>query len=201
MELTSLRPPIQLILCWTLSQWILPYTLSRLPLQLTLVATTYFWSFLLIVWPFKVFIYQQFLSPLRPIPNAPPELNHRKTWLAAEPSPPQLLHWVKSVKTHPDFRGLMRYRGIGGSERILLCTPAALREVLVTQQYSHFDRPVMARKRIAVQAGTGLIASGGEIHKVSLEVFVPSSAVMLYYSDFCNRLKSVCYFPHLELGQ
>ena len=60
----------------------------------------------------------------------------------------------------------MRYRGIGGSERVLLRSPQALREVLVTQQHSDFDRPLMARKRIAVQAGEGLIAGGGGVHKV-----------------------------------
>lgn len=169
MGLASLRPPLQLLLCGIITQRLLPYSAARLPLQLVLIPTLYFWSLLLVVWPYYLFVYQPYLSPLRHILQAPSELNNRKTWLATEPSPPQLLQWVKAVKGHPNFTGLMRYRGIGGSERVLVCTPPALREVLVAQQYSSFDRPLMARKRIAVQAGNGLIASGGDVHKVSHE--------------------------------
>lgn len=167
MKLTFLRALVQVAFCCLLAQRLLPYTLARLPIQFALVNTLYLLSSVLIVLPFKVFIYQRFLSPLRRIPTAPAHLNHWKTWLAAEPSPPQLLEWVNAVKKDPEFQGMMRYRGIGGGERILACSPKALREVLVGQQYSHFDRPIMARKRIEVQAGNGLIASGGDAHKVS----------------------------------
>lgn len=169
MDLTSLQWPLQLLCSSIITQKILPYTLPLLPLQLTLVAVIYLGITLSVVLPFKVLIYQPFLSPLRHVPDAPSELNNWKTWLAAEPSPPQLLQWVKRVEGYAGFEGMMRYRGIGGNERILVCKSPALKDVLVTQQYSHFDRPAMARKRIAVQAGNGLIASSGDIHKVSID--------------------------------
>lgn len=179
MRPTSLRPAAHLLLCGLLTQKVLPFTLVRLPLQIALFVSIFVLSSLLVVWPFTLFVYQPYFSPLRPIPSAPKELNHWKTWLAAEPTPPQLLQWANVVKKDPQFRGLMRYRGIGGGERILLCNPAALKEVLVAQQYSHFDRPIMGRKRIAVQAGTGLIASGGDAHKVRYRLHDIQMSVVL----------------------
>ncbi|CAK4034376.1 cytochrome P450 [Lecanosticta acicola] len=174
MKLASLQSPLHLLLCYLFVQRVVPHALALLSVRIVLAVTLYIWSFLLLVFPFNVFIYQRLLSPLRHIPTVPTELNHWKTWLAAEPSPPQLLEWVKVVKERPGFQGLMRYRGIGGGERILICGPKAMREVLVAQQYSHFDRPLIARKRIAVQAGTGLIASGGDVHKAQKRMLLPA---------------------------
>lgn len=70
----------------------------------------------------------------------------------------------------------MRYYGIGGTERVLVSGTSALKDVLVTKQYKFFDRPTMARKRIAVQAGNGLIASAGDIHKSQKRKLSPAFA-------------------------
>jgi cytochrome P450 len=68
----------------------------------------------------------------------------------------------------------MRYIGIGGGERVLISSPESLKEVLVTQQYKFFDRPTMARKRIAMQARNRLITSSGEVHKQQKRKLTPA---------------------------
>ena len=175
MKLSTLRSPLQLLFCWAVVERILSFSVLRLPLQILLISACYLAITLLIVLPCKVLIYQKFLSPLRDIPTAPANANNWKTWLVAEPTPPQLLEWMREVQNDPAFEGMMRYRGIGGSERVLICRPTALREVLVAQQYSYFDRPALARQKIAIQVGDGLIASAGDVHKVRFRFYHLSS--------------------------
>ena len=187
MRLTSLRAPLQLLACVVLTHRIVPSSLLfEIPLSLLLYALTS----IFLLWPFHLFIYLPHLSPLRSIPSPPPGLNTWRTWLAAEPTPPQLQTWVRAAAKHhgDEFRGVMRYYGIAGGERILLTSTEALREVLVAKQYNFFDRPTMARKRIAVLAGDGLIASGGNEHKVGPNMF--------HSLTYMFALSRVCMLKH-----
>lgn len=166
MQLSSLRPVLQLCACLALAHNL--QSSASLPATGFLAIAWYAAVNVFIIIPFYLFVYPIYLSPLRHIPSPPPGHNTWRTWLGQEPTPLQLLAWVNATAKENGnaYRGVMRYRGIGGGERLLVSSPETMREVLVTKQYESFDRLTMARKRIAIQAGNGLIASAGDVHKV-----------------------------------
>ena len=62
--------------------------------------------------------------------------------------------------------GLLQYTGIGGSTQILLTKPEALKEVLVSQAYTVYERPLILRQRLAAVTGQGIFTVAGDRHKV-----------------------------------
>lgn len=68
--------------------------------------------------------------------------------------------WVNSVPNN----GLIRYLHFFNRERVLLTSPKALSEVLVTKSYE-FEKPSQSRKQLSQLLGNGLIVSEGEDHK------------------------------------
>lgn len=174
MQFSTVRSAAQLLLCIILARYF--SSDSSLVRETFSALLSYVFISVFLVYPFHLFIYLPHLSPLRNIPGPPPGKNIWRTWLAKEPSPPQLLEWVKAASKHhgDNFHGAMRYYGIGGREQVLVVGSQVLKEVLVTKQYKSFDRPTMARKRIAVQAGDGLIASAGDLHKQQKRKLTPA---------------------------
>lgn len=112
---------------------------------------------------YTFFLYPTLLSPIRHIPYICSDWQTRLyRWVYTEPTPVQLGAWVKRTQ----HNGLVRYTGIGGEERVLALSSQAVKEVLVLQGYSHFERPANSRKRFAALTGHGLLAMEGEAHKV-----------------------------------
>jgi hypothetical protein len=61
--------------------------------------------------------------------------------------------------------GLLRVYLRGYQERLLVTSPKALSEILVSQAYS-FTKPGSVKKRLSYITGNGLLVSDGENHKV-----------------------------------
>ncbi|KAF5665631.1 cytochrome P-450 monooxygenase [Fusarium denticulatum] len=71
--------------------------------------------------------------------------------------------------------GLLRYLGFFNAERIVLTSPDALYEVLVTQNYS-FPKPASLRETAGRFLGIGLILSEGDAHKLQRKSMNPAFA-------------------------
>lgn len=73
------------------------------------------------------------------------------------------LGWSRSVPNN----GLIRYYTIGNRERVLVISPKALGEVLVSRCYD-FEKTEIARISLSRITGRGLLISEGELHKVRI---------------------------------
>lgn len=162
--------------------------------QLTLFLR-YFSITLLAIATWSLCIYPRFISPLRHIPQA--RLGWRDRlykWIYTEPDPNAVFDWLRRTPNN----GLIRYPGIGGVERILIVSPAAIKEVLVTRAYGSFERPLLGRQRFAGLFGHGLLSAEGDVHKVAkrkmLAAFAPRHIRALYplfWSKACEMIASL----------
>lgn len=64
--------------------------------------------------------------------------------------------------------GLIRYYIVGNLERIMLTSPKALSELLVTKVYD-FEKPKTVRQSLRRVVGEGILLAEGDEHKVRLE--------------------------------
>ncbi|KAI1854763.1 hypothetical protein JX266_000881 [Neoarthrinium moseri] len=79
--------------------------------------------------------------------------------------------WTKTIPNN----GLLRYLGFFNAERIVLTSPEALHEVLVTKNYS-FPKPASLRETAGRFLGLGLILSEGNAHKTQRRNMNPAFA-------------------------
>jgi hypothetical protein len=87
---------------------------------------------------YRFYLKPSFFSPLRHIPQAQADWRFRLyQWVYTEPDPIRINGWVRGLK----HEGLVRYPGIGGTERVIPLSSDAVKEVLVTKAYSCFERP------------------------------------------------------------
>lgn len=73
----------------------------------------------------------------------------------------QMREWVKNLPND----GLIRYYIVGNLERVLLTSPKALSEMLVTNVYD-FEKPEVVRNSLRRVTGEGILLAEGEEHKV-----------------------------------
>jgi hypothetical protein len=73
----------------------------------------------------------------------------------------RMLKWVSTVPND----GLIRFYGIGNLERVLLTSPKALSELLVTKVYD-FEKPGPVRDNLRRITGDGILLAEGDEHKV-----------------------------------
>lgn len=118
-------------------------------------------------------LYPKYLTPLRHIPTPP---DHERSWIRGNCNFYHLgfpfdeaRKWVKTVPN----TGFIRYYAISNIERLLVTSPKALSEILVTKCYN-FVRPEVARLQLAVVAGNGLLVAEGEEHKAQRKSLNPS---------------------------
>ncbi len=71
--------------------------------------------------------------------------------------------------------GLIRYLGIFNTERILITSPKALAEVLVTKNYE-FTKPSQIRFAISRLLGVGVLLAEGEEHRMQRKNLMPAFA-------------------------
>lgn len=72
-----------------------------------------------------------------------------------------MLEWIKSLPNE----GLIRYYIVGNMERVILTSPKALSELLVTKVYD-FQKPEELRTHLRRVAGNGVLVAEGNEHKV-----------------------------------
>ncbi|KAH6674056.1 cytochrome P450 4A12A [Plectosphaerella plurivora] len=136
---------------------------------------------------YTVFLFPKFFSPLRHLPG--PKDDH---WLlgqypriAAEPTGIPQIDWVNNIPNE----GIIRYTGLLNQERLLINSPKALSEVLVTKNYD-FEKPSAFRWSIGRILGIGVLLAEGEEHKFQRKNLMPAFAfrhVKDLYSVFWKK--------------
>ncbi|KAL2154157.1 hypothetical protein VTH82DRAFT_2833 [Thermothelomyces myriococcoides] len=121
----------------------------------------------------SVILYPKLFSPLRGLPE--PSGN---SWLMGQffkivalPSGLPMIEWINSIPND----GLIRYLGPFNQERLLITSPKALAEVLVTKNYD-FVKPEMFRYTIGSILGIGLLLAEGDEHKLQRKSLSPAFA-------------------------
>ncbi|TGJ79124.1 hypothetical protein E0Z10_g9648 [Xylaria hypoxylon] len=148
-----------------------------------------FQTFVYAVW--KVILWPKFFSPLRSLPQAPGGSwwNGHFKKIMADPSGIPMREWITEVPNN----GLMRYLGMGNSERVLVTGPKALAEVLVTKNY-HFEKPAALRFNIGRVLGVGVLLAEGEEHKIQRKNLMPAFAfrhIKDLYPVFWSKTREV----------
>jgi hypothetical protein len=73
----------------------------------------------------------------------------------------RMLKWIQTIPND----GLIRFYVIGNLERVLLTSPKALSELLVTKVYD-FEKPDPVRNNLRRVTGDGILLAEGDEHKV-----------------------------------
>lgn len=81
---------------------------------------------------------------------------------------PQLREWTKN---RPN-QDLIRYYLVANLERVILTSPKALGELLVTKVYD-FEKPELVRQSLRRITGDGVLLAEGEEHKVKPSLQMP----------------------------
>ncbi|KAI3401919.1 hypothetical protein diail_6478 [Diaporthe ilicicola] len=120
-----------------------------------------------------VILYPKFFSPLLglPEPQNPSWINGQYSRIREFPTGVPMLEWVNSVPNN----GIIRYLGLLNQERLLLTSPKALAEVLVTKNYD-FAKPGMVRYSIGRILGVGVLLAEGDEHKFQRKNLMPAFA-------------------------
>ena len=72
-----------------------------------------------------------------------------------------MLKWLHEIPNE----GLIKYNFFFNTERVLLTSPNAIRDVLVTKSYD-FVKPLEARYALGRLLGVGVLLAEGDEHKV-----------------------------------
>lgn len=113
-----------------------------------------------------------FTSPLRSLPQPPGErfLTGHLIEEFAKPAGSTFRRWADTVPNS----GLIYFRGLlQGFPRLLLTTPEALQEVLITHAYD-YQKPMPGRILLSRTTGQGLIVVEGPEHKVQRKSVAPA---------------------------
>ncbi|KAK7745019.1 hypothetical protein SLS53_003254 [Cytospora paraplurivora] len=125
-------------------------------------------------WAFwSVILYPKFFSPLigLPEPENPSWLHGQWSKIRDLPTGVPMLEWVSTVPND----GLIRYLAMFNEERILVTSPKALAEVLVTKAYD-FKKPGMVRHTIGRILGIGVLLAEGDEHRFQRKNLMPAFA-------------------------
>jgi len=111
---------------------------------------------------YKLTIYPRFVSPVRhlPHPKGARLIVGNGLNLSKLPRGSGFLEWMREIPND----GLIYFRGLFNSDRLLITDPKALSEILVTKSYD-FEKPVPLRNFLRKILGDGLIIVEGDIHK------------------------------------
>lgn len=111
-------------------------------------------------------------SPLRHLPQPPGEklLSGHLTEESSKPAGSAFRRWVDTVPNS----GLIYFRGLlQGFPRLLLTTPEALQEVLITHAYD-YGKARHGRVLLSRTTGQGLVVVEGHEHKVQRKSVAPA---------------------------
>jgi cytochrome P450 len=121
---------------------------------------------------YALVLYPKFLTPIKHIPT-PPNWSwltgNTSTYLIEAPFE-EMIEWAYKVPNN----GLIRYYMVGNLERVLLTSPKALSELLVTKVYE-FLKPQMVRQSLARVTGKhGVLLVEGDEHKKQRKNLMPA---------------------------
>ncbi|TQS36453.1 hypothetical protein Golomagni_03098 [Golovinomyces magnicellulatus] len=126
----------------------------------------------LICWAvWKVILYPKIFSPLRhfPSPKGSSWWNGQYSTIAANPTGYPMIEWVNTVPN----QGIIRYLWILNSERLLITSPNALKEVLTTKSYD-FKKPPRVFRALSRLLGVGVLLAEGDEHKLQRKNLMPA---------------------------
>ncbi|CAG8909604.1 unnamed protein product [Penicillium egyptiacum] len=119
---------------------------------------------------YRLVLYPDYFTPLKHI-YSPAD----RSWLTGnspsfliETPYPQLREWAKN---RPN-QDLIRYYLVANLERVILTSPKALGELLVTKVYD-FEKPELVRQSLRRITGDGILLAEGEEHKVNSSLQMP----------------------------
>ncbi|KAF7172694.1 hypothetical protein CNMCM6106_006849 [Aspergillus hiratsukae] len=121
---------------------------------------------------YALFLYPRFLTPIKHIPTPPTWswLTGNTTSYLIETPFEDLIEWAHKVPNN----GLIRYYIVGNLERVMLTSPKALSELLVTKVYE-FPKPQMVRQSLARVTGKhGVLLVEGDEHKKQRKNLMPA---------------------------
>ncbi len=137
-----------------------------------------------------VVVYPRFFSPLRHLPTPPDNAfftgQTKRVMQAASGMP--MREWTESVEND----GLIRY-SMMFQERVLVTSPKALGEVLVTKNYD-FVKPSHFRHNLGRILGIGILLAEGEEHKLQRKNLMPAFAyrhIKDLYSVFWSKSREM----------
>ncbi|KIW89822.1 uncharacterized protein Z519_09251 [Cladophialophora bantiana CBS 173.52] len=136
---------------------------------------------------YLIFIYPNFVSPLRDLPTPKggyPILGHSLSQFRL----PRGGDYRKFTQEVPND-GLIRLKGFLNVDQLLVTSPKALAEILVTRSYE-FPKPEKDRVFLRRLIGDGLVAAEGDQHKHQRKHSMPSFAfrqIKLLYPLFWEK--------------
>ncbi|KAK4154039.1 cytochrome P450 [Chaetomidium leptoderma] len=162
--------------------------IPQIPQQNFLPTAAALWGIQLLMWAvWVVLLYPRLFSPLRGLPE--PRGN---SWFMGQfptivkvPTGTPMLEWINSIPNN----GLIRYLGPFNQERLLVTSPKALAEVLVTKNYD-FVKPDQFRHTIGRILGIGILLAEGDEHKMQRKNLLPAFAfrhIKDLYPVFWNK--------------
>ncbi|UKZ79519.1 hypothetical protein TrVFT333_007274 [Trichoderma virens FT-333] len=147
------------------------------------------------------FVYPFWFSPLRHLPTAPNShwlFGHGKKILAEKPAAP-FREWALSMPNN----GIIRYYWFFHHERLLITSPKALAEVLVTNNYA-FQKPENVRTFLGRILGYGVLVAEGDEHKRQRRNLMPAFAfrhIKDLYPVFWDKSREVVQAMTAECGE
>ncbi|KAG9228083.1 cytochrome P450 monooxygenase-like protein [Amylocarpus encephaloides] len=127
--------------------------------------------FLWAVW--KVVIWPKFVSPLRklPSPSGGSWWNGQFNTIFKNTTGIPMAEWINTIPND----GLIAYRGLINTERVLVTSPKALSEVMTTRSYD-FIKPKQVVTTLGRLLGVGILLAEGDEHKFQRKHLAPAFA-------------------------
>ncbi|KAJ5237472.1 hypothetical protein N7489_007563 [Penicillium chrysogenum] len=122
---------------------------------------------------YRLVLYPDYFTPLKHIysPAGRSCLTGNSPSFLLETPYPQLREWAKN---RPN-QDLIRYYLVANLERVILTSPKALGELLVTKVYD-FEKPELVRQSLRRITGDGVLLAEGEEHKTQRKNLMPAFA-------------------------
>ncbi|KAL2819830.1 cytochrome P450 [Aspergillus granulosus] len=151
-----------------------PSSTSDPRISLSLLVASFFIIDLVLLLSWLIIIYPYFYSPFRQLPRPEGEipLLGQFTRPYTKPLGSSYLKWLTTIPND----GLITYRSILNQDRILLTSPKAIAEVLVSNTYAYTKHP-NERSVIRRFLGNGLTISEGAEHRFQRKIITPIYAV------------------------
>ncbi|KAB8346368.1 hypothetical protein FH972_023410 [Carpinus fangiana] len=126
---------------------------------------------LLAYFSWSVVLYPLFFSPLRhlPEPKGSSIFMGQYRRILKDPSGHPQREWINEIPND----GIIRYRGVFNSERLLLTSPRALGEAMVTKNYD-FVKPSAIQASIGRILGIGVLFAEGDEHRRQRKNLTPA---------------------------
>lgn len=136
---------------------------------------------------YTVVIYPRYVSPLRHLPQPRDNAFFMGQWskIVKEPSGIPMRQWINEIPND----GLIRYRHMFNRDRVLVTSPKALGEVLVTKSYD-FIKPDFVSTGIGRILGIGVLFAEGDEHKKQRKALTPAFSfrhIKQLYPIFWNK--------------